>query len=188
MCKRPMQLNKSLNLVAVGALFLTFLVTTPVAAQGKEDFTKDIEIGSENQWFDIQNKVAVFEQNAVITQGTLKITADYLEVAEDEAQAQRVFTAKGQPATYQQQLEDGGIIRAEAETIRYDEGEQLLRLSGTVKVTQDGNVTQGRELVYNFATQHLRAVGGEDGNNRVTTILKPSKKNEDEDKNEPINR
>ncbi|MBY6063916.1 lipopolysaccharide transport periplasmic protein LptA [Pseudidiomarina sediminum] len=183
-----MQLNKSLNIVAVGALLLAGLMTVPGYAQGKEDFTQDIEIGSENQWFDIQNKVAVFEQNAIITQGSLKITADYLEVAEDEAQAQRVFTAKGKPATYQQQLEDGGMIRAEAETIRYDEGEQLLTLIGTVKVTQDGNVTQGHELVYNFATQHLRAVGGEDGNTRVTTILKPSKKTEDEEKNEPINR
>lgn len=179
---RPSLKHFCVALVALG------IMTSPAAlAQGKEDFKQNIEIVSERDWFDIQNKIAVFEENAVITQGTLRITADHLEVAEDDGTGARSFTAEGSPATYQQELEDGSLIRAEATTIRYDENAQLLTMSGNVKVTQDGSQIQGHEIVYNFATQQMRAVRGEDESDRVTTIFQPSKKNED-DKNEPTNR
>ncbi|WP_157981041.1 lipopolysaccharide transport periplasmic protein LptA [Pseudidiomarina insulisalsae] len=157
-----------------------------VLAQGKADFEQNIEIRSERDWFDIQNKIAVFEDNAVITQGTLRITADHLEVAQDEATGTRSFTAEGNPATYRQELEDGSIIRAEAQVIRYDESQQLLTMSGNVKVTQDDSLIRGHEIIYNFATQQMRASRGEDDSDRVTTIFQPSKKNDDN--NEPINR
>jgi lipopolysaccharide export system protein LptA len=179
--------HSSSKLVVFAALLVGFMLSPSAAAQGKADFEQNIEIVSERDWFDIQNKIAVFEENAVITQGTLRITADHLEVAEDEATGERSFTAEGSPATYQQQLEDGSLIQASAKTIRYDENAQLLTMSGDVVVTQAGSQIQGHEIVYNFATQQMRAIRGEDESDRVTTIFQPSKK-KNEDDNEPINR
>lgn len=169
-----------------GSLLLlsTILWSPQAAAQGKADFEQDIIIDSEREWFDIQNKIAIFEDNAVITQGTLRITADHLEVSQQGEDGVRTFTAEGSPATYQQELEDGSLIQAQAKSIRYDETAQLLTLMGEVKVTQDNSEIQGNEIVYNFATQQLRASRGDDESDRVTTIFKPKKKND----NEPINR
>ena len=178
--------HSSLKLIVLAALVLGAMLSPTAMAQGKADFQQNIEIVSERDWFDIQNKIAVFEENAVITQGTLRITADHLEVAEDDGSGTRSFTAEGNPATYQQELEDGSIIRAEAKVIRYDESAQILTMSGGVKVTQDDSLIQGHEIVYNFATQQMRAVRGENENDRVTTIFQPSKKNEND--NEPTNR
>lgn len=183
---KPLTHVNSLNWGVLATLLLCSFVSVSAFAQGKADFAQNIEIVSERDWFDIQNKIAVFEENAVITQGTLRITADHLEVAEDSGSGARSFTAEGSPATYQQELEDGSIIRAEATTIRYDESAQLLTMSGNVKVTQDDSQIQGHEIVYNFATQQMRATRGEDESDRVTTIFQPSKKNEDD--NEPTNR
>ncbi len=171
---------------ALATLLLGCVMSPSAFAQGKADFEQNIEVDSERDWFDIQNKIAVFEENVVITQGTLRITADHLEVAENSETGSRSFTAEGSPATYQQELEDGNIIRAEAAMIRYDENAQVLTMSGDVKVTQAGSQIQGHEIVYNFATQQMRAIRGEDESDRVTTIFQPSKKNEDD--NEPINR
>lgn len=183
---KPLTHVNSLNWGVLATLLFCSIVSLSASAQGKADFEQNIEIVSERDWFDIQNKIAVFEENAVITQGTLRITADHLEVAEDSGSGARSFTAEGNPATYQQELEDGSIIRAEAKTIRYDESAQLLTMSGNVKVTQDDSQIQGHEIVYNFATQQMRATRGENESDRVTTIFQPSKKNEDD--NEPTNR
>ncbi|MGQ4276668.1 lipopolysaccharide transport periplasmic protein LptA [Pseudidiomarina sp. E22-M8] len=173
------------QLVGNSLLLLSVIVWSPLAAaQGKVDFKQDIIIDSEREWFDIQNKIAIFEDNAVITQGTLKITADHLEVAQQGENGVRTFTAEGSPATYQQELEDGGLIQAQAQIIRYDETAQLLTLLGEVKVTQANSEIQGNEIVYNFGTQQIRASRGDDKSDRVTTIFKPNKKNNDE----PINR
>lgn len=186
MYKPHTHVPNSLKQLLVAFAALASFLSPAALAQGKADFEKNIEIVSEREWFDIQNKIAVFEENAVITQGTLRITADHLEVAQDDGTGARSFTAEGSPATYQQQLEDGSIIRAEANVIRYDEIAQILTMSGAVKVTQDGSQIQGHEIVYNFATQQMRAIRGDDESDRVTTIFQPSKKNDND--NEPTNR
>lgn len=170
------------KLISTLALTLGLSITPAAMAQGKADFEQDIFIDSEEEWFDIQNRIAVFDKNAVITQGTLKITADHIEVAEQ--QGNRTFTATGTPATYQQQLDDGSMMQAEAETIFYDEQAQQLRMLGNVKVSQANKEISGAELVYDFATQQLRARRGDDENERVTTIFRTDSKNNDE----PINR
>lgn len=170
------------KLISFLTLALGLSLAPAVLAQGKADFAQDIFIDSEEEWFDIQNRIAVFDKNAVITQGTLKITADHIEVAEQDGT--RTFSATGSPATYQQQLDDGSMMYAEAETIFYDEQAQQLRMIGKVKVSQANKEISGAELVYDFATQQLRARRGDDENERVTTIFRTDNKNDDE----PINR
>lgn len=152
-------------------------------AQGRADFSKPIEISADRDWFDVANKIAVFEDNVVIRQGSLTIAADHLEVTRRDAQSDS-FIAQGSPALYNQLLDDGSPISAEAEIIRYDQDQQLLTLSGNVKVSQNNSVIQGNEIIYNFATQQLSASRGE--KDRVTTIFLP--KNKSDQSNEPTNR
>ncbi|SDB32662.1 lipopolysaccharide export system protein LptA [Pseudidiomarina indica] len=152
-------------------------------AQGRADFSQPIEINADRDWFDVANKIAVFENNVLIRQGSLTIQADHLEVTRRGDQSDS-FTATGSPAVYQQLLDDGSPIQAEAEIIRYDQDQQLLVLSGNVKVSQNNSLIQGNEIIYNFATQQLSANRGE--NERVTTIFLP--KNKSDQPNEPTNR
>lgn len=163
---------------------LLFVSSATVFAQGKADFEQPIAIKAQNESFDIANKIAIFEQQVKITQGTLEILADRMEVTRDADTGADVFVATGTPATYSQQLDDGSPITAEATTIRYDQAAQQLILIGNVKVSQNNSVIQGNEIVYNFATQQLTANRSGDDDDRVTTIFMPKKKND----NEPTNR
>ncbi|MDX1705195.1 lipopolysaccharide transport periplasmic protein LptA [Pseudidiomarina sp.] len=176
-------MHKRFILVSVSLTISALLAPFNALAQGKEDFSKPIEINAENDFFDIANKVAVFDTNVQIRQGTLEINADHLEVSRDVDDPSDLFIASGSPATYQQRLDDGSLITAEAEKIRYDQEQQTMTLSGNVKVSQNNSVIQGNEIVYNFATQQLSARRGEDESDRVTTIFLPKKSD-----NEPINR
>lgn len=169
----------------VALLAINALSMANSAAQGREDFDKPIQINAERESFDVAQKVAVFDQNVVIRQGSLSIRADHLEVTRRDDQTD-VFTATGSPAVYEQQLDDGSPITAEAEIISYDQSKQLLTLSGNVKVSQENSVIQGSEIIYNFATQQLSANRSEDDADRVTTIFMPKKKSDNQ--NEPTNR
>ncbi|SFR46812.1 lipopolysaccharide export system protein LptA [Pseudidiomarina maritima] len=169
----------------VALLAINAISVNESAAQGREDFDKPIQINAERESFDVAKKVAVFDQNVVIRQGSLSIRADHLEVTRRDDQTD-VFTATGSPAVYEQQLDDGSPITAEAEIISYDQSQQLLTLSGNVKVSQENSVIQGSEIIYNFATQQLSANRSEDDADRVTTIFMPKKKSDNQ--NEPTNR
>ncbi|WP_417663789.1 lipopolysaccharide transport periplasmic protein LptA [Pseudidiomarina donghaiensis] len=169
----------------VALLALSAVTASAVQAKGRDDFNKPIQINAESDWFDVANKIAVFENNVVIQQGTLQIRADHLEVKRRDDQFD-VFTATGTPAVYQQQLDDGSPISAEANSISYDQAKQILTLSGNVKVSQNNSVVQGSEIIYNFATQQMTANRGESDSDRVTTIFMPKKKSDNN--NEPTNR
>ena len=169
----------------VALIILSAATVNTVQAQGRDDFNKPIQINADRDWFDVANKIAVFEDNVVIQQGTLRIRAEHLEVTRRDDQSD-VFTATGNPAVYEQQLDDGSPISAQADSISYDQAQQILTLSGNVKVSQSNSVIQGNEIVYNFATQQMTANRGDAESDRVTTIFMPKKKSDDN--NEPTNR
>lgn len=171
---------------AIALLTLNVWVPEAAHAQGRDDFSQPIEIRAERDWFDVANKVAVFENNVVISQGSLSISADHLEVTRREEDQADVFTASGSPAVYQQKLDDGSPISAEADIIRYDQSQQILTLSGNVKISQNNKLIQGSEIVYNFATQQMSAIRGDNEEDRVTTIFMPKQKSDTN--NEPTNR
>lgn len=173
-----LKLFTPLNLVLT-SLALSWL--SPMAiAQGRADFAQPIAIQAQNESFDIANKMAIFVNNVRITQGTLEILAERMEVSRDSATETDVFVATGSPATYSQQLDDGSPITARANIIRYDQAAQLLTLSGDVEVNQNNSVIRGNEIIYNFATQQLTANRDGSEDDRVTTIFMPKKKNQDD--------
>lgn len=170
----------------IAGLLLTPLAATPAWAQGQEDFMQQIEIDSDNNNFDIAKQTAIFENNVVVRQGTLTIKADRLEAKRAEDGTSERFVATGSPATYEQKLDDGSIITASADTIIYEDDNQILILEGEVEVTQNNSVIRGHRITYNFATQQMQVRGSDGSQERVTTIFKPKKKSDD--KNEPTNR
>ncbi|RUO41807.1 lipopolysaccharide transport periplasmic protein LptA [Pseudidiomarina aestuarii] len=176
MLKAPILVTTLLLLSSIG-------LTAVAVAQGKADFNQPVSIDAERDLIDIANRIATFDENVLIKQGTLEIRADHLQVTREAEPGNDVFEATGTPATYEQQLDDGSVITAQAETIRYDQAQQLLTLRGNVKVEQNNSVMQGNEIVYNFATQQLSARRGDEESDRVSTILLPKQKND-----EPINR
>lgn len=142
-------------------------------AQGKADFNQPIKIEADNESFDLGRNTAVFENNVAIRQGTLLIRADRLDAVRDREQQLEIFTAKGSPATYTQELDDGEAIRAQATEIEYDRIKQTLILRGSAELNQNDSLIRGDIITYDFINQQLRTERSEDSKDRVTTIFMP---------------
>ncbi|REL25654.1 lipopolysaccharide transport periplasmic protein LptA [Thalassotalea euphylliae] len=159
----------------LASLALAATLSTSVLA-AKIDLDQEIHISAGRQAGDLKNKIASYLDNVVITQGSLKINADLVQVYSQKDQDVRTYVAKGQPATFEQLLEDGSKIRLQANEIRYEPLIYTITISGNALMTQAGSEVSGEKIVYNTLTEQLAAEGG--NNQSVTTILKPKVKSE----------
>jgi len=108
----------------------------PAAHAERADRTKPMSIDSSGQTPDVVNlnkHSAVFTGNVVITQGTLVIHADRVEVSED-ADGQRLgyaFGSADKPATFRQKRDgDDEYSEGEAQKIEYDSAANRVRFVG----------------------------------------------------------
>ncbi|NMP30157.1 lipopolysaccharide transport periplasmic protein LptA [Thalassotalea sp. M1531] len=150
------------------------IVTSPIYA-AKLDLEQEIVIKAKRQAGDLKNKIASYLDDVVITQGTLSIRADLVQVYSKEDHETETYIAKGKPAVFEQQLEDGSKIHLEANEIKYEPLISTITISGKAKLRQAGSEVSGDKIIYNTLTEQLEAEGGDD---TVTTILKPKAKSD----------
>ncbi|XQW84575.1 lipopolysaccharide transport periplasmic protein LptA [Thalassotalea piscium] len=155
------------SLIAIG--LTTALVPTSYAA--KIDLKKEINIDASRQAADLKNKIFSYIDNVVITQGTLVIKADLVQVLTDAKTDDKTYIAKGKPATFSQKLDDGTPIYLQANEIKYQPGKNSVVISGNAELRQEGSKVTGSVITYNFVTEQVSADSEE--NNRVKTVLQP---------------
>ncbi|GGD50223.1 lipopolysaccharide transport periplasmic protein LptA [Lacimicrobium alkaliphilum] len=150
-------------------LILALLSFNAIAVN--QDFDQPIKIKSEYQTADGIKKVSVFRENVNITQGSLEINADELEVDAGKGKGQETFIAKGTPASYEQTMKDGSRIRAAAEYIEYRVEGRILTLTGNAELHQNNHSVRGSSIEFNMEKEQLMAQGTDDGDGRVMTIF-----------------
>jgi len=137
------------------------------------DRDQPMELEADHANIDDQRGVHVYTGNVIITQGTMRITADHLTVKLRDGDIVEAI-ALGQPATYRQRP-DGKEQDVEAKSLRMeyyaDKGELIL--------IDQARVWQGRDT---FSSQRIHydidqdIVNAGDGQNRVKIILQPKPK------------
>lgn len=141
----------------------------------ERDFEQPIYIDAHHEFFDLKNNIFKVTGQVVVTQGSLIIHADTL-IAEDfgsnTSNAER-FLAEGSPATYQQEIEPGVIVTAQAKMITYDATSRILILAGDAELLQSGNFLKASKITYDLAQQTINAERGQDPQQRVRTSLQP---------------
>jgi lipopolysaccharide export system protein LptA len=150
----------------------------------KADRSKPLTIEADQPGtIDLLKQVVVFNGNVVITQGTLTIRADRVEVRE-LPDGFRVATALGgatKPATFRQRRE--GVdehLEGAAERIEYDGRNDTLRFVGSAAMRRlrDGTVADeitGGLITYDNATEVFSVAGAPPGGSggRVRAVLTP---------------
>lgn len=182
MYKRPIRL--------ITSLIISLLATYSLAVE--TDFSKPIAIDSGEQFIDGKNKKSRFWQNVKITQGSLTIIADEVEVDASEGEGKQIFIARGNPASYSQRMEDGTSVVAKALELRYEVSSRTISLIGQAELQQNTSKVQGESITYDIAAEQLSARGGsDDSDKRVTTVFQPGlirdlsdKEKEEKDKSE----
>lgn len=170
---------------------LLFTITAPVNA-AKKDLIQEITIKSKRQSADLKNKIASYLDDVSINQGSISIEADivqvYSQIDNQTNEKSDTYLAKGKPAMFKQQLEDGSLISLQANEIKYQPDLHIITVSGNAQVKQAGSQVTGETITYNTSSEKLEAISSD--NDSVTTILQPAqikaqqdKKNNDSNKN-----
>ena len=159
---------------------LSVWIMSEVSAE-KSDRNQAINIEADSGEVDDKSQIARFFGNVVLTQGTLMLRADELEVKQ-ESESFSIGIAKGSPAYFKQKREGyEDFIEGEAQRIEYDGTSEVLRMFTNAKLWRDGDVVHGDFITYDAKTEIFEAKGASDesvGGNpkRVKAIIHPKKK------------
>lgn len=170
----------------LSAVALVLSVSAPGARAEKADRTKPIVVDADQPGtFDLQRQVVVFSGNVVISQGTLSLRAERVEVRETR-EGQRVALAVGsaaQPARYRQKRD--GLdewIEGSAERIEYDTRSDTLKLTGSATVrrlrgTEVADEIAGSSIVWDNGAGLFTVSGGTptpaNPSGRIRAVLAP---------------
>lgn len=160
-----------MHLVKISLLSLLALSSASFA--GEKDFDLPIKVDAQSNFFDGKTKTSIFSKDVKITQGTLVILADEVEVIAGLGEGKEVFIARGEPASYQQELDDGTAILAAAKEIKYEVSNRTLTLTGDAELKQDSSQVKGESIVFNMELEQLIAEGDDSEEGGVTTIFQP---------------
>ncbi len=172
---------------ALAAAVLAVSLPGPAQAQAaKSDRNQPMVMEADRSGnVDLQRQVLVYDGNAVITQGTMVMRADRIEVRQtaDGYYAGQAIGSAGKLATWRQRRDAvDETVEGSAERIEFDGRADTLRFLGnsTVRRLRGGNVADeitGGVIVWDNAAEVFRVEGGaksaSNPGGRVRAVLSP---------------
>ena len=145
----------------------------------KADRNKPLTVEADQQSrIDIAKRIVAFSGNVVITQGTMSIRADRVEVRET-AGGYHQASATGRPIVFRQKR-DGvdEVIEGRAERLEYDARAETVRLAGAAVVrrlrgTDVLDEISGELITYSGGLEVFEVSGGSTAGSRVRAVLNP---------------
>lgn len=166
----------------VFAVGLALLLGTTAHAE-KADREKPIHLESDRVTVDEAKQVAVFEGNVVLTQGTLTIRGDRMQVRQDD-EGFRFGTAWGNLAYIRQKREGyDDYIEGWAERIEYDGRADKVQMFNRASMKRGPDEVRGNYISYDAVTEFFQVIGGgtkaataDNPEGRVRAVLQPKPK------------
>jgi lipopolysaccharide export system protein LptA len=170
--------RRALALVAWCALALA----APVNAE-RADREKPIHLEADRVTVDDAKQIATFEGNVVLTQGTLMIRGDRMEVRQDR-EGFKSGTAWGNLAYFRQKREGHDeYIEGWAERIEYDSRADRMQMFNRASMKRGQDEVRGNYISYDAASEFFKVVGGgakaatpANPEGRVRAVLHPKPK------------
>ena len=161
---------------AIKSMVFTALLSTSLSSYAlKGDTDQPINIDSGSQSLDMNSNVVTFSDNVVITQGSIKVTADKVTIIRQEGKKE-TLEASGSPVTFQQTLDNGKPVNGKGNSVHYDLNSEFLTLVGNAELKQQGSFIKASKITYDVKKQQLKANSG--NKSRVKTILIPNELND----------
>lgn len=160
--------------------FLTLIVTALLSVTAHalpEDRDKPIHISADSASIDEKSGFTIYLGDVKITQGTLLIEADRVELKRG-GKGVEVVTAYGKQAHFRQKPDtDKPYTDAWGDTIVYKVAKEILTLEKNAKVVSDKDTFTGDRILYNLKTSIVDAFSDtkEGSAGRVEMIIQPSK-------------
>ena len=145
----------------------------------ESDREQPIRIQADAAIVDETNGSSVYKGNVIITQGTLEVIANEVEIFTSAGEVIQIIATTDKDsevlAHYQQQINDAmDMVVADAQKITYLVQEDKLHLSGDARLQKIQDVFTGQLLSYDLerGIVNLNSLGGSD---RVKMTITPNK-------------
>ncbi len=160
-------------------MLIALLIVSAEALALKSDREQPIKIAADAAMVDESRGTSVYRGDVIITQGSLQVTADEVEIFTNRGEVIQIIAsmdkASEELAHYQQQTNEAmDMVYADAKKITYLVQEQRLHLSGDARLQQVQDVFTGQLLYYDLAQGivNLNSAGDSD---RVNMTITPKK-------------
>jgi len=165
---------KLLNMSSYAVLCVA-LLASPAHAE-KADRDKPINLEADTVTLDDIRKISVYQGNVVLTQGTLMLRADRLQVTQNENGLDKV-SATGRPVAFRQKVDGRDeYIEGFADRIEYDGVNSQLELTGQARLRRGADELRGAQISYNANTGFYKVVGQPNAKTpggRVRAVIRP---------------
>jgi len=150
----------------------SFLLAMPGLLPALEsDRQQPLEVNADSTDGSLGDGIATLKGNVEIRQGTMLIRSDIAEVEKVDGRV-RKFELNGSPVHLQQEIEEEGLVTAEARKVEYIVATGIVTLTGEADVIHPQYHISGEILEYDMNTQHFQGSGG-DSNGRIRIRLEP---------------
>ena len=141
-----------------------------------EDRDQPIAIAANNAVINEKQNQAEYTGAVLVTQGTLKLEGELVNLKTNEAGEVETFVSKGQPARFEnlRRKTDKEPVRGRATTIEYSYGTERVVLTGDAEITTTDSKFSGSEITYDLNTGEVTASGSR--SKRVNMTMQPKKK------------
>ncbi|QKX15729.1 lipopolysaccharide transport periplasmic protein LptA [Microbulbifer sp. YPW1] len=161
---------------AAGATFLATLLFAANTLALPNDREQPVKVSADKLEANRSKNLSVYSGNVVISQGSLQIRADRVEVHGNTKGEINKVVATGKPAHFQQQVEESTTpVKARAKRIEFLVSSDALQLTGEAFVDRDGNTLSAERIDYDLNSEQMQAQGQSE-QKRVEMIWKPESK------------
>ena len=151
------------------------LLASPAHAE-KADREKPVNLEADTVTLDDIKKISVYQGNVIMSQGTLMLRADRVQVTQNASGLDKV-SATGSPVAFRQKLDGRDeFIEGFAERIEYDSVNGQLELIGQARLRRDSDELRGAQISYNANTEFYKVIGQPDAttpSGRVRAVIRP---------------
>lgn len=163
-------------------LFCCALLAMSAHAE-KADRTKPINVESDRVTVDDVKQLSVFDGNVLLTQGTMMIRGDRMEVRQDK-EGFRQGTVWGKRAYFRQKRDGTNEwIEGWAERVEYDSRADKVQLFTRAALKRGEDEVSGDYISYDATTEFFQVIGGgtkaaseNNPQGRVRTVFQPKSK------------
>ncbi len=143
-------------------------------AQGAMTVSADVgQATKQAAGLDFDNSLWVFRGNVKITMNDGQLTSDDAEINFARKSLAKAVV-NGKPAAFEQRVaKTGKVAQGRADTIDYNAGQGVVRLSKNAWLSDGQTEIRGESLKYNVLAQSIVAEASEQGSQRVHIIITP---------------
>ncbi|MFO7542291.1 MAG: lipopolysaccharide transport periplasmic protein LptA [Thiobacillus sp.] len=158
------------------AILIATLLVAPAHAE-KADRSKPINLEADAVTLDDLKKVSVYQGNVILSQGTMMMRADRIQVTQKAGELDRI-QASGRPVAFRQKLDGRDeFIEGFANRIDFDSINSQLELIGQARLRRGNDELRGAQISYNANTEFYKVSGQADAQSpsgRVRAVIRPN--------------